>query len=1248
MVNAVISQTAAAAALNYNTSTVSNERAADLGATFSVVVDLIIADDCAMVDQMEILSARDKSRILNWNDKALQSENTCVHELIHTQATQTPEKLAIHGWDVSFTYEELDRISTHLAHHLNDIGVGPKSIVPLCFNKSAWAIVAMLAIIKSGAAFVSLDPKHPELRLKSILASIEATYILGGAAHADLFNTLDVTSLLITQDTLDSLPVHPDQSLRYVVKPTDPVSVVFTSGSTGQPKGIVLEHASIVTSAAAHGSATGLGTSSRVLQFAAYTFDVSMQDIFTTLMRGACVCVISDEDRVNNLAEAIRNFDIDWACLTSTVASTLKPTEVPNLETLVLGGEPATQGVIECWAEKVDLFNVYGPAESSIWTSCATILNETDDPANIGFGLANRLWIADKNDHNKLAPIGAVGELLLEGPLLAREYLKDEQKTNLVFIVDPAWSIRIRRQGDVGSRRFYKTGDLVQYQPDGSMRFIERRDTQVKLNGQRLELGEIEHYSRILFPDAQQVAVDVVSAGLPAGTHKLAAFVQLGHPQIDHTNVTPTILSNEEEWKPQISEVQSQLRERLPGFMVPSVFVSLRQMPTTTSGKLDRKTLRQILSQLPVHLLTESFHVVAQRGAPSNEIEATLASLWAHVLEIPENSLGTVNNFFASGGDSVTAMKLVSQARRAGLSLSVRTIFQQPQLHEMAMAISQSSARISGPAKYDAFSLLPDSRKEGFLTSVVPPLNFAEDDVQDVLPATDFQALALTGMLMKTRWMLNFFWFDGEGLIDEARLKTAFSHLVQNYDILRTVFALHEDQYVQVVLREINLSFKVVTTRQELSEFTKELRATDFQSQLSLSEPLVKLVLVRHENTERYRIIIRLSHANYDGFSLPKLWKSLFACYQGNFEPSQSSFSMFMAHTTARSSSESRSHWRNLLSGSSMTQIVPHRQLRCLRADDPTTTIQRCVAAPTKFISGFTPATLVKAAWANTLSMFSGKDDIVFGHVVSGRNDSAGGADFGGVVGPCVNIIPVRTAVIPNTKAIDLLRQVQSQQVSNIPFESFGFRKIIRECTDWPTWNHYSSVVQHENSGDGQRSIPLGDGAKVQLGVLGSPELTADIYVFSMPENGRLQISLTATANVFASTASILLDALCDTIESWTSMNLEQKITPAWITDSCSRALVNGHGDDVSSGAEKVMPDDESALKATKVLQRVWRQVLRVDGNIAIDESFLDCGGDLIMAGQITLLLRQDGYAITVEDLVEHPTMAQQVDLLLN
>ncbi|KAL8750734.1 MAG: hypothetical protein Q9199_006878 [Rusavskia elegans] len=296
----------------------------------------------------------------------------------------------------------------------------------------------MVAILRAGGAFVPLDPSHPTDRLKAIIEKAGAKVVVTFPTTAQLFRNISVSLVEVSPSVLESCDASVNASLS-AVGPDHAAFVLFTSGSTGKPKGIIQEHASVRTSAIAHGNALHVTSESRVFQYAAFTFDVSMMDIFTTLMHGGCVCIPSEEDRRGLFTTVMNRMRVNWVLFTPSVASLIKPEDVPSLQTLVYSGEAVKQENVSRWVGKVRLFNCYGPAGCG---ACAIgeFIHRDARPANIGRQFGGELcWVVDPENHNQLLPIGAVGELVVEGPTLARGYLDDLTRTQAAFIKSPSF-----------------------------------------------------------------------------------------------------------------------------------------------------------------------------------------------------------------------------------------------------------------------------------------------------------------------------------------------------------------------------------------------------------------------------------------------------------------------------------------------------------------------------------------------------------------------------------------------------------------------------------------------------------------------------------------------------------------------------------------------------------------------------------------------------------------------------------------
>lgn len=476
--------------LQYWTSCLSEDDSPFLVATVIQAIESLSQNPSQTIADIDLVSDVHSAQIKKWNHAIPDATIACVHELVENKVLAQPDAPAICTSELQLSYRDLDKYSTQLARHLAFIEVAPESVVCFCFDKSAWVIVTMYAILKAGGTCVAISPDYPDLRIQSILSSTKSRHVISEPKYAARFEGLVQHIITATPSFWDRLSdlkgVTPQRAT-----PENTSFITFTSGSTGEPKGIVLEHMSMATSINYHGTFERMGNTCRSLQFGSYTFDVSVEEIFTTLSFGGCVCVPSEYERMNDLSGFIERLSVNWAHLTPTVAGMLHPNQL-RLDTLVLGGEAIPLNIARKWASKTCLVASYGPAECSITCSGVVVPPEKVAGGLMGEPAGALLWIVDPKDHNRLAPIGCAGEILIEGPLLARGYLSQTQ-TEAAFIYDPSWASSFPVPG-VERRRMYKSGDMARYNLDGSISSVGRKDIQVKVHGQRVDLREVEHH----------------------------------------------------------------------------------------------------------------------------------------------------------------------------------------------------------------------------------------------------------------------------------------------------------------------------------------------------------------------------------------------------------------------------------------------------------------------------------------------------------------------------------------------------------------------------------------------------------------------------------------------------------------------------------------------------------------------------------------------------------------------------------
>jgi non-ribosomal peptide synthetase component F len=317
----------------------------------------VLREPYKQIGEVNLVSEEDRKQIAIWNEGTPEQVDRCIHELIHQRCQIQPDAAAVCSWDGTITYQELDVMSSILAAYLIRLGVGPEMFVPLCFEKLKWTTVAILGILKAGGAFVLLDLSYPLNHLQDICQRLQARIVVASTTATDFAALLADQVITVSTDTPLWQDINAPQISSLVsnpsVTPGNAAYVVFTSGSTGMPKGVVIEHRAFCSNAMSQSTSLCLTSNSRVLQFASYAFDASILDNLTTLIVGGCICVPSDADRLNHLAKAMNQLEVNWACLTPSVMRILRPEEVPTLKTLVLGGEAATESGIAAWSSRV-------------------------------------------------------------------------------------------------------------------------------------------------------------------------------------------------------------------------------------------------------------------------------------------------------------------------------------------------------------------------------------------------------------------------------------------------------------------------------------------------------------------------------------------------------------------------------------------------------------------------------------------------------------------------------------------------------------------------------------------------------------------------------------------------------------------------------------------------------------------------------------------------------------------------------
>jgi amino acid adenylation domain-containing protein/non-ribosomal peptide synthase protein (TIGR01720 family) len=607
------------------------------------------------VSELPLMPEAEARRMLaQWNDTRQPFPgDVCLHQLFARQAAQTPARDALVFGGERVTYRELNEKSNRLAHYLRRLGVRPEARVGIMLNRSTEMVVAILGVLKAGGAYVPLDPSYPQERLRFMLEDSSVETLLTEQRLADTLGAhrIKVVRLDTERGGIALESVH-DPSCE--TRPENPAYVIYTSGSTGRPKGVLIAHRSVCNLAAAQIKLFAIDAASRVLQFASFSFDASVSEIFTSLIAGATLCLAKKEALLpgGEFVELLREQAITTLTLPPSFLLAVAPDDLPALKTVVAAGEACPREAVERWASPSRRFlNAYGPTEITVCASAAECSTAETKP-HIGRAIANtEIYILD--ERMQPVPVGVYGELYVGGAGVARGYLNRAGVTAAAFVPHPF-------SREAGAR-LYRTGDAARYLPDGNIDFAGRVDQQVKIRGFRIEPGEIESVLRQQ-ADVREAAVVERESG--AGEKRLVAYAVAA----EHS-----VLSG--------ADLRRWLKDKLPDYMMPSAFVLVEQLPHTPSGKIDRARLPAPEASMPQ--ATENFI------APRTPVEEVLAGVWREVLGVER--VGAEDNFFDLGGHSLLATRVLSHVRRLfRRELPLQVVFEATTVAKLAGALVES------------------------------------------------------------------------------------------------------------------------------------------------------------------------------------------------------------------------------------------------------------------------------------------------------------------------------------------------------------------------------------------------------------------------------------------------------------------------------------------------------------------------------------------------------------------------------
>ncbi|MBX8513358.1 amino acid adenylation domain-containing protein [Pseudomonas cichorii] len=964
---------------------------------FQTLLEGLLGNDLQAVSRLPLLNEEEREQVLHgWNatERPLPG-NPCIHELFEQQVRNQPDELALIFEDQHLSYAELNAEANRLAHYLLATGIQPDDRVALAVERSPRLIVALLAILKAGAAYVPLDPAYPAERLAYMLSDSAPRALLCEHGALQRLGELPADLQVIALDdefqpwtTLDDS--NPDASA-LGLSASNLAYVIYTSGSTGKPKGVMLEHAGLRNEVEAICGLTGLVAGERSLQFASVNFDASTEEIFGALVSGATLVLRSDawltyasnfwalcaENRLNVVSLPTRF----WQQL----AQDRKAPIPEHVRVVVIGGEELSTEATQQWFARAGhtprLLNTYGPTEATIVTTAAEVQPQDTPNRCIGRPLDNtRVYVLDR--HGEPLPTGVVGELYIAGAGVARGYLNQPQLSAERFPVCPFSEDR---------QRMYRTGDLGRWLPDGTLQFLGRNDDQVKIRGLRIELGEIEN-ALAACPGVRQ-AVVLARDDSPGQTKGLQLVAYLCGESLA------------------VESLRAQLLERLPEFMVPSAFVQLDALPLTPNGKLDRRALPAPDQQAFTSRRDE---------APQGETETVLATLWQELLGLEK--VGRHDRFFELGGHSLMAVTLIDRLRQLGLNADVRSVFTAPSLHELAETLQHGNVlqfeTPANPIKDGCTELTPDllplvELSQSHIDRIVSQIPGGAANIQDVYPLVPLQQGILFHHLLgqegDTYLVRSVLEFSERATLDA--FLDALQQVIDRHDSLRTsVYWNGLPQPLQVVQRTAqltvsNLDFTGDDIRGQLDHATDPSRL-----RIDLGKaPLIHAHVT--QDAKCWLLTLLDHHIINDHVSLGIVLDEIRTIMEGNASqlPEPQHYREFVAQTLASPVELHEGYFRRRLADVDsptapfdVQEVEGDLQNHILTLDEDFTRQLRTQARN----RGVLPATILHAAWAMVLARCTARDDVVFGTVLSGRLQ--GGAGAQSAVGMFINTLPVR------------------------------------------------------------------------------------------------------------------------------------------------------------------------------------------------------------------------------------------------
>ncbi len=974
------------------------------------LLESIVRNPSQRISELAMLRSSETQQLVgDWNQThADYPGESCLQERFEEQAALHPEAVAAVFEDQHLTYRELNRRASQLARYLQCQGVQANSLVGICLHRSLDMLVAMIAVLKAGAAYVPIDPAYPPERIKIILEDCGGPVLITNQHLAGSFASLPIKIVCLDRDR-HAIQKLDAQALAPVLGGEHLAYVIHTSGSTGRPKGVMIPHRAVVNFMQAMGRQPGLTESDALLAVTTLSFDIAELELWLPLCVGARVIIASREDTTDghrlmkllhsSAATVMQATPATWRMLIDAGwrgDGRLK---------LLCGGEALTPKLAEELLSRCgELWNMYGPTETTIWSSVCRVGPGTR--ISLGRPIANtQFYVLDPQGN--LSPAGVPGELYIGGDGVAAGYLNRPELTAERFVPD--------RFSPRPAATLYRTGDLVRYLKDGGVEYRGRLDNQVKLRGHRIELGEIE--STLSRSPYVAECVVLMREDAPGESYLAAYFVPSAGQKVDAL------------------QLRADLRERLPEYMIPTRWMDLPQLPRLPNGKIDRKNL-------PIPDKKERHSATAH--APFTATQIRLAQIWEDVLNV--SSIRVEDDFFNLGGHSLTATQVVSRVRQVfQVELPLGSLFEAPTISALAEVIEclqRSGTGLILPP------ILRVSRERPL------PLSSAQQRVWFMDQLEPDKALYNFPRALRMK-----------GILHVKALEIALKGLVERHEILRTTYRVENDQPVQIIVPEIpgglqlidfsGLSADPVAREQEATRVAQEEANKPFQ--LSTG-PIFRALLLRLDPQDHI-LILNSHHIASDGWSGGVLVRDLTALYQAALDgrPSDlpelpiqyADYAVWQRSWLTDEILENQlAYWRTRL-GEGLPVLLlptdrPRPTLKSFRGEIHAASLPRVLVDAIHSLSrqeGATPFMTMLAAFQSLLMYYTKQSDIVLGTDVANRSNVQTEA----LIGFFVNLLVLRTDLSGDPTFKGLLHRVRSVTLGAYAHQDVVFDKLVEE-----------------------------------------------------------------------------------------------------------------------------------------------------------------------------------------------------------